>query len=611
MSKDPRPPLGGAARRLAHLRPDQSGSALLVTVLVLFVVSILGTTVVSMGHTDLTLSSNYRSSINALNLADSGLQASAADLRADYYIDPTDNWLLDWVNTASSPPTVVMPFPDATGTLVNGYALAVGTPSPNPYPGTPYDLGGAQALGGGTFTRTIWLPPTITMENGTPVVNIRVRAVGLDSSVATPAITTLDGVVAIDLVDSSPYTTGAFFGDGNNGDVIRGGPVRIAGAVVVIGNPGARGGGGGRGFFAGRNTHLDLGDGSSIANNYAGIDDPDSGLGMLAAKLPALDSIDYNGEAIESLNAALHLKDATASTGRSGQVGAPDAAGNGYQETLNAVYSDVPVASRSDNVYADTIAPSDLADDLVFPGLTAPYTDLNTGASYPSFVDFLNANSYTAITGGDVVIDDSTPSFAYVDPSGNGSMIWDEPTDTLFVDGIVKINGTLSIGSSGGGGRGRGGGGRGRGGGGRGGGGGAALNTVLYEGTGVIWSTDDIEINADLYPAGHYVEDGPDGDSLVDGNLGLIASDEIRIDAAAGNRNVQIMATLFAENRVMARVRTNIAGSVVTNALIANRRGGVNIWHVPALGAMSPNGMPVGMMFADIDVAIEEWFQRR
>ena len=603
MPKDLCPPLGGVSPPASGSRPDQSGSALLVTVLVLLVVSILGTTVVSMGNTDLALSSNYRLSINALNLADSGLQASAADLRADYYADPIDNWLLDWVNMGSSPPTVVTPFPDATGTIVNGLTLSAASPSPNAYPGTPYELGSAQALGGGTFTRTIWLPPTITMDNGTPVVNIRVRSTGTDGSIATPATATLDGVVAIDLVDSSPYSTGAFFGDGDDGDVIRGGPVRIAGTVVVVGARPTR-----RRMrpplFSRSRTRLDLSGGSSITNNYAGIDDPTSGLGTLVDKLPALDPVEYNGETIESLDAALHLKDATASTGRTGQVGEPDNAGDGYKETLDAVYSDVPVFSRTGNVYADTMATSDLPDDLGFPGLTAPYTDLNTGASYPSFANFLNSNSYAPITGGDVVIDDSTSSFSYVDPMGKGSLIWDADTDTLTVDGIVKINGELQIGGGGGGG------GRGRGGRG-GGGGGSALTTVLYEGTGVVWSTDDIKINADLYPVGHYLEDGPDADSLVDGNLGLIASDEIRIDSAGGNRNVQIIATLFAEDRIEVRARANIAGSVVTNALRANRRGGVNIWHVPQLAATSPNGMPVGMMFTDIEVAIEEWFQRR
>ncbi len=450
---------------------------------------------------------------------------------------------------------------------VNGLTLSAATLSPNPYPGTPYDLGGGQGLGNGTFTRTIWLPLTITMENGTPVVNIRVRSAGADGSTATPATTTLDGVVKIDLIDSSPYSTGAFFGRGENGDVIRGGPVRIAGAVVVVGNLGT----GRRGWWRGRSrsTRLDLSNGSSVVNNYAGIDDPTSGVGTLVDKIPALDSIDFNGDTIDTLNAALHLKDATASTGLTGQLGEPDSAGDGYKETLDAVYSDVPVSSRAGNVYADTIAASDLPGDLTFPGLSDPYTDLNTGTQYPSFADFLNSNSYAPITGGDVAIDDSTPSFSYVDPMGKGSLIWDAENDTLTIDGIVKINGELQIGGDG---RDRGGRGRGGGGGGRGGGGDdSALTTVLYEGTGVIWSTDDININADLYPVGHYVEDGPDADSLVDGNLGLIASDEIRIDSAGGNSNVQIMATLFAENRIDVRTRANIVGSVVTNALQANR----------------------------------------
>ena len=379
---------------------------------------------------------------------------------------------------------------------------------------------------------------------------------------------------------------------------------------MVIGSSGRRQRGGGRDWRRGgsRATRLDLSNGSSIVNNYAGIDDPTTGMGTLVDKIPALDSIEFNGDTIETLNAALHLKNATASTGRSGQLGEPDNAGDGYKETLDAVYSDVPVSSRAGNVYADTIAPSDLPSDLTFPGLLKPYTDLNTGAQYPSFADFLNSNSYAPITGGDVVIDDLTPSFSYVDPTGEGSLTWNADTDTLTIAGIVKINGELQIGG-GGGGDGGGGGGRGRGGGG--GGGGSALTTVLYAGTGVIWSTDDIEINADLYPVGHYLEDGPDADSLVDGNLGLIASDEIRIDSTGGNDNVQIMATLFAENRIDIRARANIAGTIVTNALRANRRGGVNIWHVPLLGAASPNGMPVGMMFTDIEVAIEEWFQHR
>lgn len=305
--------------------------------LILLVVSILGTAVVNMGQVDYALSSNYRSSITAFNLADSGLQAAAADLRADYYADPTDNWLVDWLDMGTMPPSVPTPFPDATGAVINGFTLSPGSPtSPNLYPGTPYDLGGASTLGAGSFTRTIWLPPTVTVENGTPVVNIRVSSTGVDGNV-DPASATIDGVVTIELTDSSPYSAGAFLGAGDGGDLIQGAPVRIAGTLVAIGVPGGgpdgKGGPGGRGS----GTLLDLTNGSSIVNNYNGIDGA-SALGSLSTKLPALDVVDLNGKSVEDLGAALHLKDVTTEmSGAGGQLGEADAPGDSYKETLDGV----------------------------------------------------------------------------------------------------------------------------------------------------------------------------------------------------------------------------------------------------------------------------------
>jgi hypothetical protein len=591
---------------------DDSGAALLVTVLILLVVSVLGAAVVNQGSVDYRLSSNYRSSMVALNLADSGLNAAAADLRADYDADPSDNWLVDWLNTGTAPPSVPTPFPDVSGTTVNGYTLTQASPSPNPYPGTAYDLGGPAALGSGTYGRTIWLPPTITMNNGTPVVNIRVRSTGVDGNVATPANATIDGVVTIDLTDSSPYSTGAFLGAGEGGDLIRGGPVRIAGAVVAIGNPPRR-----RGplswLFSG--TRLNLTNGSSIVNNYSGIDGA-SALGALSSKLPALGSFDLNGETVDNLGASLHLKDVTTVISRwGGQLGEPDASGDAYKETLDGVYTDDRIIPYTGNLYADSVSGSDLADDLVFPSLTAPYTDPNSGADYPSFADFLDSNSYQPVTGGDVAISSATPSFAWTDPAGDGSVAWDATTETLTIDGIVKINGSVSFGDP-----------RIP--------GGDQLTAINYEGTGVLWATDDVTITKDIFPTGKFLEDGPDPDSAVDGNLGIISSDEIIIDGSGpfagrgrgrgrggpprgrggggtGDANLQILATLFAERRLRVETRANIAGSVVTNAINVNRRTRLNIWHAPSLAGNAANGMPVGMMIADIEVAISEWFQRR
>ena len=78
MDTQPRPPGGVQTTPGPGVFRDDSGVALLVTVLILLVVSILGTAVVNLGSVDYTLSSNYRSSMVALNLADSGLNAAAA-----------------------------------------------------------------------------------------------------------------------------------------------------------------------------------------------------------------------------------------------------------------------------------------------------------------------------------------------------------------------------------------------------------------------------------------------------------------------------------------------------------------------------------------------------
>jgi len=612
MDAQPRSPGGVQRPRVPASPGNDAGVALLVTVLILLVVSILGTTVVSMGNVDYTLSANYRSSTAALNLADSGLSSAAADLRADYDADPSANWLVDWLNMGSSPPSVPAPFPDVTGTVINGLALTPAAPSPNPYAGTPYDLGGPQPLGSGTYSRTIWLPPTVTMDNGTPVVNIRVRSTGVAGNVAAPANATIDGVVTIDLTDSSPYSTGAFLGAGDGGELIRGGPVRIAGTVVAIGVPPRRGGPFSW-LFSG--SRLNLTNGSSVLNNYNGINNA-TALGGLYGKLPALDGVDLNGETVENLGASLHLKDVVTFASRwGGQLGEPDASGNAYKETLDGIYTDDPIVPYTGNVHADTMGAGDLADDLVFPSLSSAYTDPATGTSYSSFADFLNSNSYAPITGGDVAISSATSSFSWDDPAGNGSVSWDAPTETLTIDGIVKINGTLSFGDPTVP-------------------GGDQLGAINYQGTGVLWATDDVTINKDIYPTGQFLEDGADADSLVDGNLGIISSDEIIIDGSVpfspgrgrgagrgrgrgrgrggvADSNIQVLATLFAENRLRVETDANVAGSVVTNAIAVDSRASLNIWHVPSLAGNAASGMPVGMMIADIEVSISEWFQRR
>ena len=54
-----------------------------------------------------------------------------------------------------------------------------------------------------------------------------------------------------------------------------------------------------------------------------------------------------------------------------------------------------------------------------------------------------------------------------------------------------------------------------------------------YSGTGTFWVTDDIHVDGYVVPANNYI---------YDGNLGLIAGDDVQIDEAA---NVNVMAAQF------------------------------------------------------------------
>lgn len=565
------------------------GVALLITVLILFVVSLLGATMVNLGRVDLALSANYRASTSSVHLADSGLQATAADLRADFLSNPTGSALVGWVNLNASPPQVANPFPNAAGTMVNGHTLSPTAISANPFPGVAYSLGSPASLGSGSYSRIIWLPPTVTMTGGAPTLNFRVRSIGIENHRETPARTVVDAVVRVDVSDLSGYANAMLLGPGKNGDVIKGGILRVAGPMVVVGNPGRRGRGGRP------NSELRLGNMSQIINSYRDIARND-GLGPVASKIPALYPQQYNGDAVATLNTALHLKDVVLDIRPAAALGSPDVTGNRYQETLDGIYTDGYVDQAHRNLHVDEVAPFDLGN-IDFPSLSEPYTDPAGGSQYSEYSDWLEANAYAPMARNDLEITKTTASFSHVDPSGNGSLSWDASTETLTVSGLIKIDGKIVLGeraSSGRGGR-----------------GGPPLSAVKYAGTGVLWSTRDIEIKQDLFPAGRYLQDGPDADNQVDGNLGLISSRKIRLDAGSPSANLRVVAALFAEDELDVRSSANVAGSVITRHVGLRSFRRLSVWYVPTLASAAPAGMPGTVGAPTISVGVGEWFQQR
>ena len=564
------------------------GVALLITVLILFVVSLLGATAVNLGRVDYALSANYRSNTAAVHLADSGMQATAADLRADYNNDPANSALSGWVNLGARPPLVANPFPNPVGTAVNGYVLRRVRISPNPYPGVPYSLGTPVALGTGTYTRTIWLPPTVSVSGGAATLNFRVRSEGTEPHPETPATTIIDGVVRVDVTDVSGYATAMFLGPGDKGRVVSGGIMRVAGPMVVIGEP-ARGRGRKK-----RVTELELGDLSEILNGYNGIAAADA-LGALAGKVPPLALQQYNGDTVAALNTALHLKDVDLVVPPTASLGRQDVSGNRYKETLDGVYTDGTVDPTPPNINVDHVAPFDLGN-IAFPSLSTPYTDPASGAHYASYAAWLNTQAYSPLGRKDLEITSSTASFSYVDPTGHGSLSWNAASETLTISGVIRIDGDIILGEHGNNGRGR---------------GNRPLSAVKYAGTGALWATGDIEIKQDLHPFGYYLQDGPDADKRIDGNLGLITENRIELDGGSPTANLRVFAALFAEEQIDVRSSANVAGSVITNHIDMQSFRRLSVWYVPALAAVAPPGMPGTLGTPAISVGVGDWFQRR
>ncbi len=286
---------------------------------------------------------------------------------------------------------------------------------------------------------------------------------------------------------------------------------------------------------------------------------------------------------VSSLDATFRLQDAALTLG--GSLGAAAATQNQVKETLDAVWSDTAIAG---NVNADVVAGYDLDPTATFPSLADPYIDPDTGTSWGSFAAWLNGYSY-AYPGGTLEIDYDTPSFSYSDPSGKGSISWNVGSQLLTVDGIIRVT-RIHFGHD------------------------AEMSempTVYYAGTGVIYSTGDASIHKNLCPAGQYLEDGIDDGLAVDGNLGIVATDDARF-AHGGNDPAApiIMAAIYAEDSIQFNGATNVVGAVVTSYLEVVDSP-LRVWHVPRMGVIYPSGMPPGQPITELGGLLADWFQRR
>ena len=528
---------------LPKTRGSERGFAFLITVLVMAITMAMGLGLVMSGGTELDISGNYRNRATAYYAADSGLERTIVDLRA------STSWIDEVIDTTTW--TVWSPFP--TTVTFDGQTVTLATDGNGNVIANYYALGSATTLGDGTFTREIYLPPTVAMSGTEPVLTFRVRSTGT-GGLGELAEQVVRADIRPTLKVYGAWDNALFAAGGASGNAING-HVAVRGSLHFIGDPSSP-------------PTIEFGGASDVRNNYS---DAVSWFGATdAAKLPALPTVDVNGVTVETLHTVIRAKDVNINLTGNADIGAVNDDSNAIKEMIDAVRSDGTVGP-SDKVHADDSGPYG-TDQVVFPRLSDPYVDPATGTSYATHTDFLDANSLT-IT--EDQISANISAFTHSDGYGN-SISWDPTTLTMTISGIIKVDGDIRLGRP-----------QGQ----------PDLRGVNYAGTGTLYATDDIHIDGYVVPVGNYI---------TDGNLGLIAADDVLIDEAS---NINIIAAIYGGDHIRVSKQTSIAGAMVSTWFDM----GTNvpaIFHVPDVSTNLPPGMPGEQGSGSIEsITLENWFQ--
>ncbi len=528
---------------MTHALQNDAGSAYVVTLLVMSITLALGMALVTAGVTELDISGNYRNRATAYYAADSGIEKTIVDLRAD------STWIDQVIEAATW--TLVDPFPSTV--TIDGMTMNLPTDGNGDVIPGYVDLGSSQSAGYGAFVRQVWMPPTLSMSGANPVLAFRTRSTG-SGGTGDQATQIVRADVRIHLHAYSVWDNAAFVDAGANGGTING-HVAIRGSLHIIGDE----------LFP---PTIEFGGSADIRNNYG---DAVAWFGATeAAKLPALPTAVVNGITVETLDAVIRTQHADILLTGSAHIGEMNDDGNSIKETIDGVRSDGSVGPAS-GVHSDYWGAYD-AEQVEFPTLSDPYTDPATGTAWTTHKDFLDSNSLT-IT--ETEISESIAAFSHSDGDGN-SISWDPSTLTLDISGIIKIDSrSVRLGQPHGQ---------------------PSLRGVKYNGTGTIHATDDIHVDGFIVPVGNYI---------ADGNLGLIATDDVLIDEAT---QVSVFAAIYAQDEISVTKQTAIAGALVSTTfdLGTNVPG---LFHVPSLSTNLPPGMPGPTRVVSIErIEVANWF---
>ena len=569
---------------------NNNGFVLIVALLCMVVLFILGPIFMTLSMTETQIAFNDKNATRALYVAEMAVERARRDIKYDADFD-----LAGITNQYFASPT-----PVAMGQPANCVALIT-------WQGVPpqqrcYDLGGpipAEPVvvppypADGIYFQTLYTNVNLDTYGDGSTYNLKLGLLNSNKMTIRAEGTgprqsrkTVD--VRVEVRDLSVWNNAIFSGGGGTGLRINGNAL-IAGSVHILGQG-----------LGPAGTAADFGGGGGIFNWYNGLDVATPGLDFVG-RLPNINPSTLDAE-IRVKEGQIEMNSGAARAGNG--TADVDVDGNpipaGIKRRVDGTYTEYGYAGSFGDqyVYSDNglYAKYDLLADfnIPFPSLTGPRPDALPG----TYEDWLDDNSSdpavllalvaamagaSATDGTNLTIDAGTLPFNAPDGMGN-RLAWDPVSQTLTVEGIIRIPGSITLGRATGpdkliagtpityitG---------------------ATGGTLYAKKAGANWSDpgtagaheDSIMIHHTLLPAGFF----PTGDTL-----GLIAKDRIFMDAA----QINVAAAIFAENQVTLKKQFQVVGAIVARYFDMGSNV-PRVYQMPNLVKYLPPGMPGGQAF--------------
>jgi len=451
---------------------NKHGSMLAMSYILIITFTMLASTFVVMSINQSRWVERERLEAQVFQIAEAGIDRALYNLRRDF------------VNDSSSP--------SWSDSDIDGMAIG---PNTGAFYTVPYI---STSLNGGAYT--------VELKN----------VIGNVDAVWVKSTGTLNGVsqtiqVYAKIYNVSPWDNAIFAGTGAAGAMVNGN-VKIAGNVHILGTG-----------LSPTDYAVDLGGTAElIGNNYSGLE-----AGLLA-KVPALPTISFGGETVQSLGAELRVKRGKVGLSGSSSAGEANVAGNSVKETIAGSYVTNGYGGNqgTNNVNSDNGWSNgyDLGDAVTFPSLNDPYN------GYAHYKDYLKANALVLDTVAQKNVMASlkpNSSFSYSNANGSISM---DGNGNLTISGIVYVDGgTIGMAKSG------------------------SDTTITYTGTGSLFSTGDMQIDVNLVTAGN--------NSFPNNIIGFMTPGSIGFNVA----NINVMGLFYGETSIVSQKQTDVMGTFVSN----------------------------------------------